>query len=207
MSDYLRPHGLQHARLPWPSLSPGVCSNSCPLSRRCHPTILSTVTSLSSCPQSFPGSASFPMSWLFIAGGQRTGASASVLPMKRAQSLGDTSFVRPSWSFTKHTILLMSLKGSAGKKYVELCHHFPCLFQPLSSSLKEWLFSWCRKICFEVQFIILFYLVVIWKIKTFSRQTKITVSSNKTLFPMKVFVNKICCTNNNLSDTLHFTSK
>ena len=139
MSDSLRPHGLQHARPPRPSLSPGVCSNSCPLSRRCQPTILSTVAPFSSCPQSFPGPASFPMSWLFISGGQRVGASvsASVLPMKRAQSLGDTSFVRPSWSFTKHTILLMSLKGSAGKKYVELCHHFPCLFQPLSSSLKE----------------------------------------------------------------------
>ena len=54
MSDSLRPHGLQHARLPCPSLSPWVCSNSCPLSWWCHPTISSSVTSFSSCLQSFP---------------------------------------------------------------------------------------------------------------------------------------------------------
>ena len=53
VSDSLLPHGLQHARLPCPSLSPGVCSNSCPLSQRCHPTISSSVVPFSSCPQSF----------------------------------------------------------------------------------------------------------------------------------------------------------
>ena len=74
-------HGLQHTRLPCPRLSPGVCS--CPLSWRCHPTILSSVTPFSSCPQSFPASGSFPMSWLFASGGQSIGASASasVLPV------------------------------------------------------------------------------------------------------------------------------
>ena len=56
MSDFLRPHGLQHTRLPCPSLSPGVCSNSCPLSQWCHPIISSSVTTFSSCPQSFPAS-------------------------------------------------------------------------------------------------------------------------------------------------------
>ena len=55
----LRPHGLLCPRLPCPSLSPGVCSNSCPLSRWCHPTISSSVTPLSSYPQSFPASRSF----------------------------------------------------------------------------------------------------------------------------------------------------
>ena len=54
MSDSLRPHGLQHARLPCPSLSPGVCLSSCPLSRWCHPTISLSVTQFSSYPQSFP---------------------------------------------------------------------------------------------------------------------------------------------------------
>ena len=54
-------HRLQHDRLPCPSLSPGVCSNSCPLSRWCHPTISSSVTPFSSWPQSFPASGSFPM--------------------------------------------------------------------------------------------------------------------------------------------------
>jgi len=65
------------------SLCPGVCSNSCPSSRWCHPTILSSVTPLSSCPQSFPASGLFPMSLLLTSGGQRIGASASasVLPM------------------------------------------------------------------------------------------------------------------------------
>ena len=74
---------LQHARLPCPSLSPRVCSNSCPLSRWCHPTISSSVTLFTSCPHSFPGSESFPMSQLFASGGWSTGtsASASVLAM------------------------------------------------------------------------------------------------------------------------------
>ena len=71
---------LQHTRLPCPVLSPGVLKNSCPLSQWCHPTISSSVARFS-CPQSFPASGSFPMSWLFSSGGQSIGASASVLPM------------------------------------------------------------------------------------------------------------------------------
>ena len=55
-------HGLQHARLSCPSLSPGVCSNSCPLSWLYHPVISSSVSLFSSCPQSFPASGCFPMS-------------------------------------------------------------------------------------------------------------------------------------------------
>ena len=81
MSDCLQPHGLQHARLPCPSLSPGVCSDSCPLSQWCCLTISSSVAPFSFCLQSFPASKSFPMSWLFISGGQSIAASASVLPM------------------------------------------------------------------------------------------------------------------------------
>ena len=83
MSDYLWPHGLQHARFPCPSLSPGACSNSCPLSWWCHPTISSSVIPFSFRFQSFPASESFLMSWLFAVGGQSIGASASasVLPM------------------------------------------------------------------------------------------------------------------------------
>ena len=72
--------GLQHTRFPCPSPSPGVCSNSCPLSQWCHPTISSSVAPFSSCPQSFPASGSFPVSRLFASGGQSIGASASVLP-------------------------------------------------------------------------------------------------------------------------------
>ena len=59
MPNSLWPHGLQHARLPCPLLSSGVCSNSCPLSRRCYPTISSSVAPFSSCPQSSPESGSF----------------------------------------------------------------------------------------------------------------------------------------------------
>ena len=81
MSNCLRPHGLQHARPPWPSPTPGVYSNSCPLSQWCYPTISSSVIPFFSCPQSFPASGSFPMSQLFISSGQSIGVSASVLPM------------------------------------------------------------------------------------------------------------------------------
>ena len=79
----LWPHGLQHARLSCPSPTPKVCLNSCPLSRWCHPTISSSVIPFPSCLQSFPASGSFPMSQLFISGGQSTeaSASASVPPM------------------------------------------------------------------------------------------------------------------------------
>ena len=82
-SDSLQPHGLQHSRLPWPSPTPGAYSNSCPLSRWCHPTISPSVAPFSSCLQSFPASGSFPMSQFFVSGGQIIGvsASASVLPM------------------------------------------------------------------------------------------------------------------------------
>ena len=75
-------HGLQHAWLPCPSPTPGVCSNSCPLSRWCHPTISSSVIPFSSHLQSFPASESFQMSQFFTSGGQSVGvsASASVLP-------------------------------------------------------------------------------------------------------------------------------
>ena len=80
MSDYLQPHGLQHTRLPCPPLSLAVCSNSCPLSLWCQPTISSSIVPFS-CFQSFPASGPFPMSQLFASGGQSIGASATVLPM------------------------------------------------------------------------------------------------------------------------------
>ena len=63
------PHGLQHTRLPGPTLSPGVCSKSCPLSWWCHPAISSSVA-LFSCHQTFPASGCFPVSWLFASDGQ-----------------------------------------------------------------------------------------------------------------------------------------
>ena len=77
VSNSSRPHGLQHTRLLCPSLCPGICSNLSLMSQWCCPTISSSVTRLSSCPQSSPASGSFPMSWLFASGGQSVGASAS----------------------------------------------------------------------------------------------------------------------------------
>ena len=96
MSNSLRPHGLQHARpsCPWPT--PGVYSNSCPLSRWCHPTISSSVVPFS-CPQSVPASGSLQMSQFFTSGGQSIGvsASASVLPMNAQDwfPLGGTGWI------------------------------------------------------------------------------------------------------------------
>ena len=85
VSDSLQPHGLQHGRLPCPSPTPRACSNSCPSSHWCHPTISSSAIPFSSCLQSFPAPGSFPMSQFFASGGQSirvsASASASVLPM------------------------------------------------------------------------------------------------------------------------------
>ena len=83
MSDSLWPHGLQHARLLCPSVSPRACSKPCPLSQWCHSTSSSSVMPFYPCSQSFPASGSFPMSRLLTSGDQSIGASASasVLPM------------------------------------------------------------------------------------------------------------------------------
>ena len=87
MSNSLQPHGLQHARLLCPPLSPGVCSNSCPLSQWCYPNISPSAALFSFCLHSFPASESFPMSQLFISGGQSIEASASApVLLKNIQS-------------------------------------------------------------------------------------------------------------------------
>ena len=95
MSDSLQPHGLQHVRPPRPSPTPGVYSNSCPLSQWCHPTNSPPFVPFSSHPQSFPPAGFFQMSQFFAAGGQSIGvsAAASVLPMNIQDwfPLGETS--------------------------------------------------------------------------------------------------------------------
>ena len=116
VSDSLWPHGLQHARPPCPSPTPGVYSNSCPLSWWCHPTISSSVVPFSSCLQSFPASGSFPVSHLFASGGQSVGvsASASVLSMNIQGwfSLGLTGSFR---------IDLLSAKGTLSS-FIQHCN-------------------------------------------------------------------------------------
>ena len=83
MSNSLRPHGLKYAKPPFALPTPGVNSNSCPLSQWWHPTISSSTIPFSSCLQSFPASGFFQMSQLFTSVGQSIGvlASTSVLPM------------------------------------------------------------------------------------------------------------------------------
>ena len=83
VSDSLPHHGLQHTRSPCPLPTPGVYSNSCPLSQWCHPTISSSAVPFSSCLQFFPASRSFQMSHFFTSGDQSIGvsATASILPM------------------------------------------------------------------------------------------------------------------------------
>ena len=94
MFDSSLPPGLQHASLPCSSPSPRACSNSCPLSQWCHPTISSSVIPFSSCSQSFPASGSLPMSQLFTSGSQNIGASASasVFPMNKIKSASVSTF-------------------------------------------------------------------------------------------------------------------
>ena len=94
MSNSLQTHGLQNARLPCPSPTPGAGSNSCPSSQWCHPDIWSSVIPFSSCPQSFSASGSFAMSHFFASGGPSIGASASVLP-RNIQDWNDPQILLP----------------------------------------------------------------------------------------------------------------
>ena len=89
VSNSLLLRGLQHTRLPCPSLSPDVCLNSCPLNRWYHPTISSSVTHFSSCLQSFPASGSCPMSQLFAPGNQSIGAVVSALASVLTKNIQD----------------------------------------------------------------------------------------------------------------------
>ena len=108
VSDSLWPHGLQHARHPCPSPTPGACSNSCPLSWWWHPTISSSVVPFSSCLHSFPALGSFPVSVLFTSDGQGIGTSASalVLPMSIQGwlLLGLIDWFDPSSIFSSTTV-------------------------------------------------------------------------------------------------------
>ena len=98
MSNSLRPHGLQQARLPCPSPAPGAYSSSCPLSQWCHPTISSSVIPFSSHLHSFPASRSFQMSQFFASGGQMIGVGDIVY--RTSESL-PASILSPgaSWSY------------------------------------------------------------------------------------------------------------
>ena len=116
VSDSLWPHGLQHARPPCPSPTPGVYPKSCPLSQWCHPTFSPFVVPFSSYPQSFPASGSFQMSQLFTSGGQGIGVSAStsVLPMNTQNwsPLGWTGWILAVQGTVKSLLQYHSSKAS-----------------------------------------------------------------------------------------------
>ena len=149
VSDSLRPHGLQHARPPCPSPTPRVYSNSCPLSRWCHPVISSSVIPFSSCLQSFPTPESFQKSQFFASGGRSIGvsASASLLPMNIQDwfPLGWTGWISlhsKKLSF-KHAQIQISVPQIV--KYFSVC----CLVEekalaPHSSTL-VWKIPWTEE--------------------------------------------------------------
>ena len=146
VSDFLRPHGLQHARLPCLSPSPGACSDSCLLSRWCHPTISSSVVPFS-CLQSFPEPGSFKMNWLLTLGGQSIGASAtpSVLPMNIQDwfPLGWTCWISLqskglSRVFSQHHSLKASILWLSAFFMVQLSH--PYMATGRTIALTTWIF-------------------------------------------------------------------
>ena len=158
VSDSLQPHGLHHASLPSPSLFPRVCSNSCPLSWWCHPIISSSAIPFSSCPQSFPASGSFPLSWLFASGGRRIGAStsASVLPMNiqgwfplgltgliSLLSKGLSRFLPSCLQIlpTSHSLLENAEEGFKEPTWVSAMRLFYCWTQHVSRKVMWFLFS------------------------------------------------------------------
>ena len=132
MCDSLWPHGLQHTRPPCLSPTTGVHSNSCPLSRWCHPTIASSVVPFSSFLQSFPASGSFPVTQLFTSGGQNIGvsASASVLSINIQGwfPLGLTGLILQSKGasrvFSSTTIWKHQFFGTQHSLMVQLSHQY-----------------------------------------------------------------------------------
>ena len=133
VSNSLRPDGLQQARPPCPSPTPGVHPNLCPLSRWCHPTISSSIIPFSSHLQSFPASGSFEMSQLIASGGQSIGvsASASILPMKisglisfRKDWLDLLAVQRTLKSLLQHHNLKASILQHSAFYIVQLCSKY-----------------------------------------------------------------------------------
>ena len=133
MSDSLQPHESQHARPPCPSPTPGVHPNPCPLSRWCHPTILSSDVPFSSYPQSFPASGSFQMSQLFTSGGQSSGVSAlaSALPM----NIQDWSLGWTSWISLQSKGFSRVLSNTSVQKHQFFCTQF--LYSPTLTPIHD----------------------------------------------------------------------
>ena len=145
-SDSLRPHELQHTRPPCPSPTPRVYSNSCPLSRWCHPAISSSVVPFSSCSQSLLASGSFPMSQLSTSGGQSTGvsASASVLPMNTQDwsPLGWTGWISLQFRGLSRVFSTPQLKSInfLALSFLTVHHSHPYMTTGKAIALTRWTF-------------------------------------------------------------------
>ena len=150
----LQPHGLQHATLPCPSLSPRVCSNSCPLCWWYQPIISSSASCFSYCPQSFSTSESFPMSQLFTSGGQIIGASASisVLPVNIQGwfPLGLTGLISLISKGLSRVFSSTSLKASmfqcSALFFVLLSHLYMTTLKTIALTRQIFVNRWC--LCF-----------------------------------------------------------
>ena len=167
MSNYLKPHELQHTRLPCPSPTTKAYSNSCPLSLWCHPTISSSVVPFSSCPQSFPAGGSFPVSQFFTSGGQSIGGSASAsVPLMNIQGwspLGWTGWISlQSKGFSRVLSSTHNLKASilqhSALLMVQLSH--PYMTPGKTIALTIWTFvGKVRSLLFNIllRFVIVFF--------------------------------------------------
>ena len=133
----LQPHGLQHARLPCPSPTPGACSNSCPLNQWCHPTISFSVVPFSSCLQSFWASGSFPKSQFFTSCGQSIGLSASASVSTSNEYSGLISF-RMDWLDLQHHSSKASILWHSAFFVVQLSH--PYMTTGKTIALTRWTF-------------------------------------------------------------------
>ena len=156
VSDSLRPHGLQHARLPCPSPTPGIYSKSCPLHWWCHPTISSSVVPFSSHLQSLPASRSFPMSQFFASGSQRIGvwASASVFSTNIQDwfPLGLTGWIslqsKGLSSLLQHHISKASILWHSAFLMVQLSH--PYMTTGKIIALTRWTFVGIMSLLFNM---------------------------------------------------------
>ena len=147
MSNFLQPHGLQHARIPCPSPTPGVYPNSCSLSQWCHPTFSFSVIPFSSCLQSFPAWGSFQMSQFFTSGDQSIGvlASVSVLPLNIQDciTLGRTGWISFAAQGTLKSLLQQhSSKASIllGSAFFIVLLSYPYMTTGKTVALTRWAF-------------------------------------------------------------------
>ena len=148
MSEFLWSEGLQHTRLPCPSLSPQICSNSCPLCQWCHLTISSSAVLFSFCLQSFLASGSFPVRWPFVSGAQSISALASILPINIQGwfPLGLTALISLlSMGLSKSLLQHHNSKASILRHSAFVMVHLPYLYVTTTGktiSLTIWTFVW-----------------------------------------------------------------